>query len=488
MSTLLSAVPTQRYEDAAPLAPGARDIYDTLSAPANAAMARAAARNYLQQQLLAAEKLSDDLPERPEDLLNWARSSAEQVGVQYQAYLAERKAGAPRRYFGSKAHALYFLRAAAPTKLVDGSWLYSALQQWQHQRYRALIQIYLEELGDGVEEKNHVVLYQKLLASHGCDDWQDLDEQYFVQGAIQLALAHDNGSFLPEIIGFNLGYEQLPLHLLITSYELNELGIDPYYFTLHVTVDNGSSGHARKAADAVVQLMPRFGDAQAFYRRVRNGFRLNDLGAGTNDIIRGFDLQQELVRILCEKSVAGKNMHSDYCRIGGKTINDWLSDKGQVPALLDKLASTGWLQRGAPAEDSRFWRLIQSERAEMFGVFSPYEQQVLRDWIEAPLEETGIPAPRIMTHRAAMRSIETLAEAQPRPARAGVRGVFRRHLGLQQPEEQNVDMDLRALEQKVAEQGSKGSAMDMLIPLMSPAHHHSAAGLMATRLYRQLLA
>jgi hypothetical protein len=28
----------------------------------------------------------------------------------------------------------------------------------------------------------------------------------------------------------------------------------------------------------------------------------------------------------------------------------------------------------------------------------------------------------------------------------------------------------------------------MLIPLMSPAHHHSAAGLMATRLYKQLLA
>ena len=93
-----------------------------------------------------------------------------------------------------------------------------------------------------------------------------------------------------------------------------------------------------------------------------------------------------------------------------------------------------------------------------------------------------------MTHRAAMRSIETLAEAQPRQVRAGVRGVFRRHLGLQQPEEQNFDLDLRALEQKVAEQGSKGSAMDMLIPLMSPAHHHSAAGLMATRLYKQLLA
>lgn len=488
MHSLLSIAPQTVRHNQAPRLPEARAIYETLGAPPNAAMARAAARNYLQQQLLAAEQLPNVLPERPEDLLNWSRSSAEAVGVQYQAYLAERKAGAAPRFFTSKSHALYFLRTAAPTKLVDGSWLYSALQQWQHQRFRALIQIYLEELGDGVEEKNHVVLYQKLLASHGCDDWHELDDQYYVQGAIQLALAHDNGNFLPEIVGFNLGYEQLPLHLLITSYELNELGIDPYYFSLHVTVDNGSTGHARKATDAVLQLMPRFGDAQDFYRRVQNGYRLNDLGAGTNDIIKGFGLQQELVRILCEKSVAGKNMHSDYCRIGGKSINDWLSDKSQVPALLDKLTATGWIQRGAPAEDSRFWRLIQSERAEMFGVFSPYEQQVLRDWIEAPLGDTGVATPRIMSHRAAMRSIDTLADARLRTAHPGLRGVFRRHLGLEQPEEQHIDMDLRALEQTVAQQGSKGSAMDILIPLMSPANHHSAAGLMATRLYRQLLA
>ena len=115
MSNLLSAVPKNLYEDQVAPVPNARDMYDTLSAPANAAMARAAARNYLQQQLLAAEQLPDDLPERPEDLLNWSRTSAERVGEQYQAYLAERKAGAPRRFFTTKAHALYFLRAAAPT-------------------------------------------------------------------------------------------------------------------------------------------------------------------------------------------------------------------------------------------------------------------------------------------------------------------------------------------------------------------------------------
>lgn len=74
-----------------------------------------------------------------------------------------------------------------------------------------------------------------------------------------------------------VAYEQLPLHLLITSYELNELGIDPYYFTLHVTVDNADSGHTRKAVDAVAQNEARYPDASAYRERVRRGYRLNDL-------------------------------------------------------------------------------------------------------------------------------------------------------------------------------------------------------------------
>jgi|GEM_PF-6927555 len=33
--------------------------------------------------------------------------------------------------------------------------------------------------------------------------------------------------YLPEVVGFNFGYEQLPLHLLITTYELDELALPP---------------------------------------------------------------------------------------------------------------------------------------------------------------------------------------------------------------------------------------------------------------------
>src|SRR5690606_40100737 len=108
--------------------------------------------------------------------------------------------------------------------------------------------------------------------------------------------------FLPEVIGFKLGYEQLPLHLLITSYELTELGIDPYYFTLHVTVDNADNGHARKAVQGLRAAWPQVGDSCEFYRRVINGYRLNELGASTLSVIEGFDLGQEVLRILEKKA------------------------------------------------------------------------------------------------------------------------------------------------------------------------------------------
>ena len=87
-----------------------------------------------------------------------------------------------------------------------------------------------------------------------------LEDDHYLQGALQLALGVCADEFLPEVIGFNLGYEQLPLHLLITAYELSELGIDPYYFTLHVTIDNASSGHACKAAQSVLNLLPLSSD------------------------------------------------------------------------------------------------------------------------------------------------------------------------------------------------------------------------------------
>src|SRR5690606_37586658 len=184
----------------------------------------------------------------------------------------------------------------------------------------------------------------------------------------------------------NLGYEQLPLHLLITTHELNEWGIDPYYFQVHVTVDNAATGHARKAVEAVQHALPRTGDTQQFYERVRRGYMLNELGRGTVDVIQSFDLQQEVERIVRDKGVHGRHMHSDYCKVAGRTINEWLREPAQTGEFLEALEQQGWIRRHADPAESRFWSLLDGETADMFGVFSPYEMQVLYDWIAGDWE------------------------------------------------------------------------------------------------------
>jgi hypothetical protein len=444
----------------------------------------AAARDYLRAQIEVARAEPAELPDAVSQLAGWIQGRAETVGLAYREYLAGRKQGAPRRYFGNVAHALYFLKGVAPTKLVDGAWLYGTLARWADPDFHPLIKTYLEELGDGVPDKNHVTLYRRLLAAHGCEGWESLSDEHFVQGAIQLALAHNADAFLPELVGYNLGYEQLPLHLLITSYELNELGIDPYYFTLHVTVDNAGSGHAHKAVQSLRNLMAQSGDPAAFYRRVLDGYRLNELGASTSSVIRAFDLEAELVEIFSTKAAIGKNMHSDYCRVGGRAVNDWLGEPARIPDFLRALESAGWIQRGQDVVHSRFWRLIQGERAEMFGVFSSYEQQVLRDWIVTPVEAgCAVRTGRVLSHRARQRALDRLNQ---QPGRSGYpeRGLIRRRTA---GDGMGGDNELRQLEERVAGASGKVAAMAILAPLLSPSVHHTAIGLMATRMFSRLL-
>lgn len=458
-----------------------RELYFELSSRQPTHRALADARDYLERQLQAAAALDAGLPEDPQHLSAWVAAHAEQTGIQYADYLEQRRGGAPRRYFSNKSHALNFLRSVAPTKMVDGSWLYGLMRHWRDDRFAPLIRIYLEELGEGVPEKNHVVLYRKLLTAHGCEHWRHgLTDEHYVQGAIQLALSCHADAFLPEVIGFNLGYEQLPLHLLITAYELNELGIDPYYFTLHITVDNAASGHAQRAVNGLLALLPQLGDSSTFYRRVLDGCKLNQLGAGTTSVIAAFNLEQEMVKVLRGKSLIGRHMHSDFCRIGGRTVNEWLSDPECIPELLQVMQQSGWITRHAHPEQSRFWRLIEGERAEMFGVFNAYEKQVIHDWIvgaaTAPAREDRRPAAGHLTFRARQRLLRTL---EPHAANDGRQS---NDLG-----DTEIDVDIRALEAQIAQSQSRQEMMERLVDLMSPTMHHTPCGLMATRVFNWML-
>jgi len=401
----------------------------------------------------------DDLPADPQRWDDWLTNRTQRSAAAYAVYLQERRHGAPRQHFTQRSHALHFLQAVAPTKRVDGAWLYGVLEHWSDPRLLPLVHTCLEELGHGIPARNHVLIYQRLLDSLGCDGSIELSDDHYTQGALQLALGYLADDYLPEVLGYNLGYELPPLHLMITSHELRELGIDPEYFRLHVTIDNAASGHGRKALQALQANLPQVGDRPAFLRRVHAGYQLNDAGLGNRQLLDGFDLQREVVAMLERKRPFAQQMHDDRARIGGRTVNQWMAGPGRMAEFLTALQQQGWIRRHQDPAHSRLWTLIGGDSAAMFGVFSPYERQLLHDWIAGDWRE---PPPRNPWSGSAKAS----AEQPP------VRSEFA-------AEERALLNELSTL--------SPRSRMHRLVALMAPHSHWTPAGLLATRIYTDKL-
>src|SRR5690606_42117417 len=113
-------------------------------------------------------------------------------------------------------------------------------------------------------------------------------------------------------------------------------------------------------------------------------------------------------------------------------------------------------------QHSRFWQLIQGPRAQMFGVFSAYEQQLIQEWIWGDvLHEASANGARTKRYRHPLRSVGNEAAA---------------------PGELS-----RALQVQLGACADKPAQMKQLIRLLSPDRHHSQDGLAATRRFSQLL-
>lgn len=82
-------------------------------------------------------------------------------------------------------------------------------------------------------------------------------------------------------------------------------------------------------------------------------------------------------------------MHSDRCRLQGRTINQWLAEPGAMAGFLEALQAQGWIKRDSDPMQSRFWSLIDGPGAAMFGVFSAYEKQLWHDWIAGSWQGAG---------------------------------------------------------------------------------------------------
>ncbi|KAJ4323663.1 hypothetical protein N0V94_001722 [Neodidymelliopsis sp. IMI 364377] len=347
------------------------------------------------------------------------------VTNRWEEYLARRKAGGSREIFGDKDEAKWWLKQAAPVKYVDGAWLGHINKISTPFKYRNVTknawQVMSEELGDGDLAKNHVHVYRQLMddidAGLPAADSQDfihphhgLDQTRCWKAAMaQLLISLFPHDYLPESLGFNMAYESLPLHLLKTVKELREVRLNPYYFELHISIDNADTGHAAMAMAAVTDYIDRIERddgveaAQIAWKRVQAGYILAEglpttpespsLKVIAEKPFPRTETEAELLGIFAAKAFVAHKIHcNSRLKIGRRSLVDWLEpnafadQRWQKDFLHDLSNCKPWVVMG----DSKKSRLVKelSWEGKMFGSFTQTEVEVVRAWID----ELGMPA------------------------------------------------------------------------------------------------
>ncbi|KAK6335010.1 hypothetical protein TWF718_010452 [Orbilia javanica] len=355
----------------------------------------------------------------------------------WEKYLARRKAKGPREMFATREEAKWWILQSSPVKYVDGAWLGHINKITTPFELRRVAkhawQVLSEELGDGDLEKNHVYLYHRLMETvePGFPTGDNIDyihprhglnEHGVWKAALgQLLISLFPTQFLPEIIGFNMHYEAMALETLKVSKELKELGYDPYYFVLHISIDNADSGHTAIALETAVEYLDlirkRDGDAavEHTWKRIQAGYILSK-GLPTAPVCPRFKkpaaappvekeifprslLEAELIRIFKAKAAVSQKIHcNSRIKFGGQTIAEWLAPNGlesqqQQMEFLDALGNAEpWVFKG----DSGKSRLMKelAWQGRMFGSFTQSETLALKQWIDSLGASKTVPNPK----------------------------------------------------------------------------------------------
>ncbi|RDL36127.1 Uncharacterized protein BP5553_06739 [Venustampulla echinocandica] len=339
---------------------------------------------------------------------------------EWEQYNLRRKEGSPRELIGDREEAIWWLKQLSPVKYVDGAWLghigkvTTPFALWK--TMKDAWQILSEELGDGDLRKNHVHLYHKLLESTAPDlptaeslDFghprHQLNELSVWKSAIaQLLISLFPHEFLPEILGFNLHFEAASMDTLKAGMELKEVGIDPYYFLLHISIDNTHSGHSAIAIEVVCEYMSHIlksegkEAAQKAWGKLQAGYLLSSCLPGTvicpsrkilnnRSNIHLDPTEVKVINIFRAKAQVAHGFHcSSRVKIGSRSVADWLDpvaleSKEWQKGLLDAMSSSKyWICKGDSSK-SRFIQELQWN-GRMFGSFTQDEYDVLRGWID----------------------------------------------------------------------------------------------------------
>lgn len=368
----------------------------------------------------------------PDALDAFMQTKMDEVTSEWRGYLQQRKAGQPRKLFQSDTEARHWLVQNAPVRFVDGAWLghiHKATTAFADRKItKGAWQVLSEELGDGDLARNHAFVYSELLRKIGAivpaPDSRDFiqhagfdDENIWRSAVAQLLISLFPDDFLPEILGFNMQFEMPTLETMVAAKELREVGFDPYYFTLHITIDNADTGHTAMSSYVVKEYIhsvaARHGweAAHQAWKRVQTGFALSknlpSYKPAKSSLVKG------ILDLFQAKAMASNGVH-EHCkmRFGKRTLSTWLdrSKFSQLEWREDFLRCLSeakpWVYKG----DSARSRLIHqlSWGGSMFGAFTDREVAAVRDWIDSLVFE-GAETYRTFTGRTDLHQTRTLA-------------------------------------------------------------------------------
>jgi hypothetical protein len=308
------------------------------------------------------------------------------------------------------------LRQKAPLNLIDGAWLQQILSTGPCDEVRArLFAIWVDEAGNGKTELNHCNVYDALLHSMNVylppitsRPFSELDllPSAWSNPVFQLSVGQFPQDFFPELLGMTLylEWEATPT-LTPTVRMLQGRNIDPHFYRMHVAIDNVASGHGALAKEAIklyLDTIRKSGgeqEMQHHWRRIWNGYVTwateGTFGGDLYGYLLRFDGKQEAAErkkyteerldamIQAKAPYARKSHGSKMLGAGAnrKPLNALFNDP---PALRQALLEdpAGWVNLANP-RDSRLFIELLTFSGPMYKVFTPEDQDVILDWLEA---------------------------------------------------------------------------------------------------------
>ena len=299
---------------------------------------------------------------------------------------------------------LYVLTQYLPVALVDGCWLETGCRVstahthagatltglYQHQVRGFVADTGRHFAGDYRLVSSRLGLPGDDVSSHSFSKRREFAEESFTLPVFLLAIGQFTRTRFAEIIGVNLAWQYLGLSAFGPSliaeacrhFDLPAIGAD----LLADDYAERGCDLARKAALSVLADLPESEREAGFAKLLAGSAALLSLWKRWQEATKSAapvglpNPQQEMIDLVWSKAGAARGFHGTK-PLGGRKIDDYFDIQNfNGPAVLDALASSPWVRPGDPDKSPFLNRLI-GFGGPMMAVFSPAEQQVIRNWI-----------------------------------------------------------------------------------------------------------